>query len=730
MEQTTDRETLFQLLAALINGVSRQQAARRLAQYLGAQDLLIFLLNETGTLQPAPGFVQTLPDRQLWQTFLASCAEGDPVWDTLPFPDPATMTTAVGFAGENGIVLVLLGGTPQITETQVLLALLPLVGAAFQHEQARQLAEAEAESARAHAAQTETLLTMLGDARQEVHNELHERVRAETALHEQIRLAALQMEVSTALTATWTLRESLEQCAGALVRHLGAAFARIWTLNEAEQVLELRASAGMYTHLGGGHARIPVGSLKIGLIAEERRPHLTNAVVGDQRISDQEWARREGMVAFAGYPLLVGDRLVGVMALFARHRITQAVLDSMASVANAIALGIEHHRAEEAIHQNLVLLHQERERLGVALVASRTGTFRWDPFTEVYLEFDESLKRLFGIAPGEPVRVTQDFLDHVHPDDLPAVLPAVERCRQGADFEMEYRVIHPDRSIHWLYARAKMEHDEQGNPTYLVGACTDVTDQKDLERQKEVLMSMATHELRTPLTSLQGYIQLAERRLRRLQNTLSTGQAGPQQLLNEVFAMLSRSQQQLSIQNRLVTDLLDVSRMQENALELCITSCDLVRLVRETVQDCQAAYPQRQIVLALPEQGTLVVQVDHDRIVQVLNNYLSNALKYSAASKMIQVGLTRERNLVRVWVADQGPGLSFEAQQRIWEQFYRAPDIAIQNRMGVSLGLGLPICRGIISGHAGKVGVESTPGQGSRFWFILPLSASPGNIHT
>lgn len=81
---------------------------------------------------------------------------------------------------------------------------------------------------------------------------------------------------------------------------LDAAFARIWTFNEADDVLELQASAGIYTHLDGAHSRVPVGKFKIGLIAEEREPHLTNSVVGDARVGDQEWAKREGMVAFAG----------------------------------------------------------------------------------------------------------------------------------------------------------------------------------------------------------------------------------------------------------------------------------------------------------------------------------------------------------------------------------------------------------------------------------------------
>ncbi len=112
-------------------------------------------------------------------------------------------------------------------------------------------------------------------------------------------------------------------------------------------MLELQASAGMYTHLNGAHGRVPVGQFKIGLIAAERRPHLTNSVVGDPRVGDQEWARREGMVAFAGYPLVVDGELVGVMAMFARRPLSDAVLQALGSISREVGLGIVRKRAEE-----------------------------------------------------------------------------------------------------------------------------------------------------------------------------------------------------------------------------------------------------------------------------------------------------------------------------------------------------------------------------------------------
>src|SRR5438105_2392194 len=150
-----------------------------------------------------------------------------------------------------------------------------------------------------------------------------ERRRAQTALLERARLAELTSDVGIALTQGADLRAMLQLCAEALVRHLDVAFARIWTLDDASGMLELQASAGMYTHIDGAHSRVPLGQYKIGLIARERRPHLTNQVVGDPQVHDQAWARRERLVAFAGYPLVVHDRVLGVMAMVARHALSE-----------------------------------------------------------------------------------------------------------------------------------------------------------------------------------------------------------------------------------------------------------------------------------------------------------------------------------------------------------------------------------------------------------------------
>ncbi len=169
---------------------------------------------------------------------------------------------------------------------------------------------------------------------------------------ERRHLERLNSDIGNALVQNTSLRELLGACTQHLVKNLGVAFARIWTLNEDENVLELQASAGMYTHLDGPHSRVPVGKFKIGMIAEERRPHLTNDVPNDPRIGDKEWALREGMKAFAGYPLIVADHLVGVMSVFAKRELHEGTLSAMASVADGIANTIQRTRIESALTQS------------------------------------------------------------------------------------------------------------------------------------------------------------------------------------------------------------------------------------------------------------------------------------------------------------------------------------------------------------------------------------------
>ena len=179
--------------------------------------------------------------------------------------------------------------------------------------------------------------------------DLSERKRVEARLKEQAQLHSFCARIGKHLIESRDLTDMLRGCTQTMVDDLGAAFARIWIVNEQDNVLELQASSGLYTHLNGGHARIPVGSLKIGRIAAERKPNLTNQVIGDPGVPEQEWAQREGMVAFAGYPLIVDDHVVAVMGMFSRNALSESTLKAMAVVADQIALGIQRKRTEQAL---------------------------------------------------------------------------------------------------------------------------------------------------------------------------------------------------------------------------------------------------------------------------------------------------------------------------------------------------------------------------------------------
>ncbi len=182
-----------------------------------------------------------------------------------------------------------------------------------------------------------------------IERDITDRKRAEQVLAERSSHAALAAEIGVSLTKRGGKREMLQACAEAFVRHLGVAFARIWTVDSGGQSLLLQASAGLYTHIDGKHSQIPIGQCKVGCIGKEMRPLLTNDIVNDAQIADSEWARPEGMVAFAGHPLIVNNELVGVTAIFARKVLSEETAGVLAIMADKIALGIQRARAEEQL---------------------------------------------------------------------------------------------------------------------------------------------------------------------------------------------------------------------------------------------------------------------------------------------------------------------------------------------------------------------------------------------
>ncbi len=233
-------------------------------------------------------------------------------------------------------------------------------------------------------------------------------------------------------------------------------------------------------------------------------------------------------------------------------------------------------------------------------------------------------------------------------------------------------------------------------------------------------LSIASHELRSPLTSLKAALQLGERRLRRINDQ----ELSREELANQigvVQGLLATAEHQIDRQNRLVGDLLDVSRIRANKLDFNLARCDLADIVRDAVDEQRLSWPDRSIALDLPD-ATIPLEADAHRLGQVVTNLLTNALKYSPPDASVRVSMRVEGAEARVNVQDKGPGLTPAQQTHIWDRFHRVPGIKQQSGSGAGLGLGLHIARTIVERHGGCVGIESTPKKGSTFWFTLPLA--------
>lgn len=292
-----------------------------------------------------------------------------------------------------------------------------------------------------------------------------------------VRAEGLRADVSAALAEAREAGPMLQRCALAVVRRLDASFARFWLLEPGGAELVLQASAGRYTHLDGAHARVPVGRLKIGRIAATRRPHVTNDVQHDPLV-DVEWAAREGLVSFAGYPLVAEDRVVGVVAMFGADPLPDEAADALGWAADAIAQGVLRLRAERALREG-------EARLRLAIEATALGTWELDA-DERLLRGSPRARELLGV--GGAAGVTRGRLvEAVDPDDRAALEGALTRAldpRGDGALSVEVRVIDPRRRgrRRWVVLRGRTVFDASPGAARravrIIGAALDVTESR------------------------------------------------------------------------------------------------------------------------------------------------------------------------------------------------------------------------------------------------------------
>lgn len=284
------------------------------------------------------------------------------------------------------------------------------------------------------------------------------------------------------------------------------------------------------------------------------------------------------------------------------------------------------------------------------------------------------------------------------------VLNSIEHSIEtGALHEIEHPIVgYHDNQTRWVKATGKLYEAEPGKPSHFSGVMFDISDRREQEQRKDDFISIASHELKTPITSLKASLQLLER----MKDDPSS------QMLPRLIEQSSRSMGKISA---LVEDLLNVSRMNETKLQLHKEPFNISAMLNVCCNHVRITGKHELIV-----QGdeSLIVYADEQQVDKVLVNLVNNSVKYAPESKIIYIVIEKLDDFARISVKDTGPGMSKEKIGHLFDRYYRAEPASYQN---AGLGLGLYISSEIVKRHGGEIGVESELGQGSTFWFTLPL---------
>jgi PAS domain S-box-containing protein len=526
-------------------------------------------------------------------------------------------------------------------------------------------------------------------------------------LSEKSRLADLAVEVGVVLTRRNELSEILQTCSEAMVKHLDAALARIWMLNERKVALELQASAAIEKLPEG----VQLGQTIVGRIAEARTPYRTNAVLGELSTREQDWARREGVAAFAGYPLIVEDRLLGVMGVFTREELPDATMTTLAAIADSLAIGIQGKRAETVLRES-----EERFRQ----LAENIGEFFWmtDPAKENFLYVSPAYERIWGRSCKSLLEEPGSFFDAIHPGDRPRVLNTLQ-AESGVPYELEYRIVRPDCSIRWIRDRSFPVRDDAGQMIRIAGMAEDVTEKRQREmqlRQSQKMQAIGrlaggvAHDFNNLLSVIFGH------------SALLAASFPSQERLRDSVAEINRAaergaaltQQLLAFGRRQVVE----PKVLDLGLVLAESRNVLKQLIGEDVR----------LTMVL-SHGVSRVNIDPGQINQVLRNLALNArdampqggeltvetsnIDFDAASATVHP----ERQpgpYVLLTVTDTGCGMTPEVQAHIFEPFFSTKDDRT--------GLGLSVVDGIVKQNGGHLSVVSRPGLGTTFSVYLPAA--------
>jgi PAS domain S-box-containing protein len=410
------------------------------------------------------------------------------------------------------------------------------------------------------------------------------------------------------------------------------------------------------------------------------------------------------MHAFLGIPVHFHGRPAGNLYLARRA----GEVGFSAEDERAVGVLAAHAGAVLEESRLRALLAEERGRLQTVLDTAPVGIIFVEADTDRVLA-NAWATRVFGrpIVPEEGrAQYAQYLLD---PQGQPVPLEALpsSRALRGETAQtVDLLFVRPDGSRVPLREIAAPLYDARGRVTAAGVVVEDVTAQKQLERERTEWTSVITHDMRQPVTIVLGYAELLHRRLER--------SGGPDDDRRAAEHILTSAQNL----DRMIGDLLDVSRIESRRLTIRRQRTELPALVREVLERTQRVTVGHRVHLEVRD-AIPPVEVDPARIEQVLGNLLSNAAKYSEPDAPIGLVVERREATVEVAVSNSGPGIASDEVPRLFQRFYRTREAEVERRPGI--GLGLYIAKGLVDAHGGRIWAESVPGQLTTFRFTLPV---------
>jgi PAS domain S-box-containing protein len=316
-------------------------------------------------------------------------------------------------------------------------------------------------------------------------------------------------------------------------------------------------------------------------------------------------------------------------------------------------------------------------------------------------------RKIFGFDPNRELTL-DDNIAAMEPDyRQPLINNLNNAIEKHESSDVEYPITHLQTGERrWIRATGKLFFDSVGKAVEYSGMMSDVTERKLNDQRKNDFIGMASHELKTPLTSLNAYLQMLQAKAVKAEDAFTAN-------------ALDKATNQVKKMTTLINGFLNVSRLESGKIYINHQRFDMAALVKEVEDEARVMVNTHRIIFA-PVEETIVV-ADRDKIGQVINNFISNAVKYSPINSTIQVACTTENDVACVSVRDTGFGISADDQAKLFERYYRVESQQTQTIAG--FGIGLYLCAEIIHRHDGKIWVNSEQGQGSTFYFSIPLAS-------